>query len=100
MIHTPTPAECRMLIEAVEDPAVNVYSVACPNNQLVTHYVRYDCNGLAGIKYEPDCTNACSDPTRTAATCEAYDLIEVSEACDGSGSNNSRHAFLRRILRA
>jgi len=52
---TATKAQCDGLIANLmlhKQGKVDIYTVTCPNGNSVSHYVSYDCDGLAGVKCE------------------------------------------------
>jgi len=52
--------ECAGMIAGMMDPDQDTYSVKCPNNRAISHYVIYDCHGTSGTKYEPGNESTCS----------------------------------------
>jgi hypothetical protein len=49
-----TQEQCDGLIAAMLNPAIDTFSVKCPNGNAISHYVVYDCHGTSGTKYELD----------------------------------------------
>jgi hypothetical protein len=74
-----TAAQCAFLINKVNDPAVNIFGVKCPNGRAVSHYVRYDCKGMHGLKYE---FGSCSVAGYTEETCPAQYVVQKELRCD------------------
>jgi len=58
----PTDAECKALITEAQLRPDSIHSFKCPNNRDVSNWVKYDCDGLNGIKTADGEVETCKIP--------------------------------------